>query len=252
MARIVEADNQGQVYRHLLFNRLARDDDEFDPSILRLGILLLLFDVYLTWSHIESLPPSFTSRSPIPTLPTLIQYAFYLFFCATTTLSQHLTIRWLARVWKLGGDLGDTDGNDESPNVNPSTNAAPFPAPPKKPTPNSISTALFVSSCMSLFPILMVVWKYDEAFDTSIATSKSPLDGSRVAFKSGFLSAQGRGVDWVRRGVSWAVAVQNLEALRILLGCGYLGAGGLVATGGITSWMVKSAMLGLVGLGEGG
>src|SRR5690242_17156406 len=44
---------QLQVYRHLLFNRLGRSDDKFDPSILRLGILLVLFDVYITWARIE-------------------------------------------------------------------------------------------------------------------------------------------------------------------------------------------------------
>lgn len=42
-----------QVYRHLLHNTLMRDRDQFDPSIIRLGILLLLFDVYLTWARIE-------------------------------------------------------------------------------------------------------------------------------------------------------------------------------------------------------
>jgi lipid intermediate transporter len=42
-----------QVYRHLLHNTLMRDGDAFDPSIVRLGTLLLLFDVYLTWARIE-------------------------------------------------------------------------------------------------------------------------------------------------------------------------------------------------------
>ncbi|KAL2049956.1 hypothetical protein ABVK25_009823 [Lepraria finkii] len=125
-----------QVYRHLLFNRLSRDDDEFDPSILRLGTLLLLFDVYLTWSHIESLPPSFTSKSPIPNLPILLQYGFYLFLCALTTLSQHLTIRWLAGLWKLGGPSNEENSDQGSPNTYPSNpNATPLPAPPKSPRP---------------------------------------------------------------------------------------------------------------------
>ncbi|KAL2255247.1 hypothetical protein VTK26DRAFT_3758 [Humicola hyalothermophila] len=44
-----------QVYRHLLHNTLMKDEDEFSPSIIRLGILLLLFDVYLTWARIERL-----------------------------------------------------------------------------------------------------------------------------------------------------------------------------------------------------
>lgn len=87
-------------------------------------------------------------------------------------------------------------------------------------TPNGISTALFVSSCMKLFPILMVVWKYDDA----------------------------RGS--VGRGVEWAVAVQNLEALRILLECGYVGAAGLVGVGWMARWAVARIILGFVGLGE--
>ena len=95
-------------------------------------------------------------------------------------------------------------------------------------TSNGITTALFVSSCMKLFPILMVVWKYDGAENDS--------DGWNV----------GRSV---ARGVEWAVAVQNLEALRILLECGYLSAVGLVAAGAAARWAVAAVVLGVVGLG---
>lgn len=150
----------------------------------------------------------------------------------------------------MGGDLEHQEEDQRSPEGNTNSHSAASPAPPKKPTPNAISTALFVSSCMSLFPILMVVWKYDDAPDASVATPQTSLGTSQVASKSGFLSSQGPGVDWVRRGVSWAVAVQNLEALRILLGCGYWSAGGLVAAGGAVRWVVKSAILGTVGLSE--
>lgn len=87
-------------------------------------------------------------------------------------------------------------------------------------TPNGISTALFVSSCMKLFPILMVVWRYND------------VGGS------------------VGRGVEWAVAVQNLEALRILLECGYLGAASLVGAGWVARWAIGRLTLGFVGLGE--
>lgn len=66
----------------------------------------------------------------------------------------------------------------------------------------------------------MVVWKYDDA----------------------------RGS--VGRGVEWAVAVQNLEALRILLECGYVGAAGLVGVGWMARWGVARLILGSVGLGE--
>ncbi|KAL9116881.1 MAG: hypothetical protein Q9187_006590, partial [Circinaria calcarea] len=49
----------------------------------------------------------------------------------------------------------------------------------------------------------------------------------------------------VGRGVEWAVAVQNLEALRILLGCSYLVAGLLVAVGAASRWLVGSCILGI-------
>ena len=81
---------------------------------------------------------------------------------------------------------------------------------------------------MKLFPILMVVWKYDDA--------ENDNDGWNV----------GRAV---ARGVEWAVAVQNLEALRILLECGYLSAVGLVAAGAAARWVVAAVVLGVVGLG---
>ena len=100
---------------------------------------------------------------------------------------------------------------------------------------------------MSLFPILMIVWRPDEP--SSPGPTSSTAAG--MSFLTGMLSSPGRGVGWVRSGVSWAVAVQNLEALRILLGCGYLGAGGLVLVGGAARWVVRTMMLGAVGLNEG-
>ena len=148
--------------------------------------------------------------------------------------------------------LDDDTKSHDSPNANQGNSAVPSLAPPKKSASNAISTALFVSSCMSLFPILMVVWNYDDAPEILVASSQSPSNSSSVTFSSGFLSSQGPGVDWVRRGVSWAVAVQNLEALRILLGCGYWRAGTLVVAGGMVRWVVKHVILKAAGLGEGG
>lgn len=151
-----------------------------------------------------------TASSPIPHLPILLQYAFYLFFCATTTIGQHLTIRWLAHVTGLGARNVHEDSE-----IRQDGDDAPV-----RSTPNGISTALFVSSCMKLFPILMVVWRYNDA------------GGS------------------VGRGVEWAVGVQNLEALRILLECGYLGAASLVGAGWVVRWAVARVLLGSVALGD--
>lgn len=73
-----------QVYRHLLHNTLMRDHDQFDPSIIRLGILLLLFDVYLTWARIEkqSVPDGTASLADssfgrLAQQPIVFQYMFF-------------------------------------------------------------------------------------------------------------------------------------------------------------------------------
>lgn len=51
--------------------------------------------------------------------------------------------------------------------------------------------------------------------------------------------------------VGWAVVVNNVEALRILLGTEYGQAMGLAAAGAGVRWVVGQGVLGSVGLGEG-
>ncbi|KAF8454755.1 Arv1-like family-domain-containing protein [Terfezia claveryi] len=182
-----------QVYRHLLFNRLGREDDQFDPSILRLGILLLLFDVYLTWARIEKEAPlNAQMRSNYKLLtrqPIVLQYLFFLLLCTTESLLSHLLIRLLTRLLF------------------------------SFPRPNAVSTALLVSSCTKLFPILMVIWDYD--------------------------------VPAAAKSVGWAVVVNNVEALRILLGVGYFWAAGLALVGAVVRAGVGGGVLWWVGVGGG-
>ncbi|KAL7270994.1 hypothetical protein RUND412_006281 [Rhizina undulata] len=184
-----------QVYRHLLFNRLGREDDKFDvrvPSILRLGILLLLFDVYLTWARIEKEAPleNATGASAWNVLtrqPIVVQYLFFLLLCLTESLLFHLTLRLLSTFLL------------------------------RYPRPNAVSTALLVSSCTKLFPILMVIWDYD--------------------------------VPAAAKSVGWAVVVNNVEALRILLGVDYVTAAGLAGAGAAVKAVGSWGILGAVGLG---
>lgn len=214
-----------QVYRHLLFNRLGREDDRFDPSIIRLGVLLLLFDVYLTWARIEKAYPqhvlgsgfsplesSTTSAllspavdamipNPISHQPLLLQYFFFLLLCSTCTLAFHLPVRLLA-----------SHAHTYLPSV-----LRPLPVPYRR--GNRISTALLVSSCSKLFPILMVIWDYD-------------LPSSASA-------------------VSWAVIVNNIAALEILLDCGYVRAAVLAAAGALCRATMGWALLRSVGLAGG-
>ncbi|KAI5920228.1 Arv1-like family-domain-containing protein [Camillea tinctor] len=199
-----------QVYRHLLHNTLMREHDQFDPSIIRLGTLLLLFDVYLTWARIEKqtvpMPGSSTSTADAPIIggnlgslsrqPIVLQYMFFLILCTFSTLAFHQSIRFLT-----------------SSRYSPLSLLRLLPTYPR---PNSVSTALLVSSSTKLFPILMVIWDYD--------------------------------VPAAARSLGWAVVANNVEALEILLDCGYPVAVTLAAAGALARWAVGRAVLWLVGL----
>ncbi|CCC06845.1 unnamed protein product [Sordaria macrospora k-hell] len=131
-----------QVYRHLLHNTLMKDEDEFAPSIIRLGVLLLLFDVYLTWARIEkqSVPAAscvddsgnVSNFGRLAQQPIVLQYMFFLLLCTLSTLAFHGSIRFLTSSryspLHLLGIL------------------------PQFSRPNSVSTALLVSSSTKLFP----------------------------------------------------------------------------------------------------
>lgn len=191
-----------QVYRHLLHNSLMRDGDRFDPTMIRLGILLLLFDVYLTWARIEkqfnaSSGADQSSFSRIAQQPIVLQYMFFLLLCTLSNLAFHLSIRLLA-------------SSPWSPLVLLGLLPAPFERP------NSVSTALLVSSSTKLFPILMVIWNYD--------------------------------VPAAARSLGWAVVANNVEALVILLDCGYGAAALLTTAGALSRWAISSAFLTTAGL----
>ncbi|KAK0365115.1 hypothetical protein LTR02_000568 [Friedmanniomyces endolithicus] len=186
----------------------------WQPSIIRFGILLLLFDVYLTWARIEKatpglplppLPPipgthdssttssnsSFTSSGNnnvgitnfLATQPVLLQYLFFLLLCTAETLAFHLPIRTLLSLSSTATNKIANKADTNLANTNPAN-----------PSPSLISTALLISSFPKLFPLLLLIWPYD-------------LPSSASA-------------------VSWAVIVNNVAALEILLGCGCAVSGG--------------------------
>lgn len=130
--------------------------------------------------------------------PIVLQYVFFLVLCALSTLAFHLAIRFLT----------------SSP-VSPLARMRLLPTFPR---PNSVSTALLVSSSTKLFPILMVIWDYD--------------------------------VPAAARSLGWAVVVNNIEALKILLDCGYGTAAFLAMAGALSRWATGRLVLWVVGLGD--
>lgn len=64
------------------------------PSIIRLGILLLLFDVYLTWARMEKqvmpgINPGGSNLGTLAQQPIVLQY---LFFCKVSHLIRALLL----------------------------------------------------------------------------------------------------------------------------------------------------------------
>ena len=87
-----------QADRHLLFNSLVGKDDRLHPSIQRLAILLLLFDVYLVWARCERhLETSFQGT----VFQLLSKSLIYLCLCICQTAALHRSL-WLAAKWILG------------------------------------------------------------------------------------------------------------------------------------------------------
>ncbi|KEY70853.1 hypothetical protein S7711_00698 [Stachybotrys chartarum IBT 7711] len=192
------------------------------PSIIRLGVLLLLFDVYLTWARIEKqtmpdITPGESNLGRLAQQPIVVQY---MFFCSSalvlslvsmpqadscsvilstlSTMAFHLSIRFLTS--------------------SPLSPLSLLNILQRCPRPNSVSTALLVSSSTKLFPILMVVWEYD--------------------------------VPAAARSLGWAVVANNVEALRILLDCKYYTACLLALVGAAARWAVGRAVLVAAGLGD--
>jgi len=127
----------------------------------------------------------------------VLQYVFFLLLCTISIIAFHLSIRFLT-------------SSRWSPLVLAGILRAPYARP------NSVSTALLVSSSTKLFPILMVIWEFD--------------------------------VPAAARALGWAVVANNIEALKILLDCGYGAAVLLAAAGAVSRWLAGRAVLYMAGL----
>ena len=225
-----------QVYRHLLYNRLGRTDNKLDPSILRLGILLVLFDVYITWARIERLNSSpdndggGSTEWALADAPIIMQYLFFLTMNILATLAQHASIRFLSRflVDRFVKHPTKPEGEETDGDVDY-----------EKASPSAISTALLVSSCTKLFPILLVIWP----------TANSDSDTNEGSLSHGLSRAFASNAS---NYVGWVVLLNNIEALLILLDCGYMVATGLAFTGLIFRQTVEDSALALVGLKSSG
>lgn len=138
--------------------------------------------------------PQFNS-SFLAAQPIILQYIFFLVLVSLETFSFHAPIRMLLST--------------------PLPRPLSYIFPRRYPHPEVISTALLVSSFTKLFPLLLLIWRYD-------------LPSSASA-------------------VSWAVIINNVAALEILLECGVVRAAVLAAVGAVcragVGWVSSLSLL---------
>lgn len=152
------------VYRHLLFNRLPYRDLGIDPNVFKLGVLLILFDVYIKWFRLEQeatvVDPGFAQHALV------FQYLFILFLCIIEFLSFHFGVRLIVSLW-YGGRYAILKYN-------------------------YISTTLIISSFGKMLLILMVIWDYTELEHSwhlvNLVVLTSNIEALSVFLDTGYLS----------------------------------------------------------------
>jgi lipid intermediate transporter len=196
----------------------------------------VLFDVYITWARIEQSNASAAAddrQGPwwaLSEAPILVQYLFFLTMNVLATMAQHGVIRMLSQVifTRLNLQKRPTVVQDDDQQVD-GTQAG-------RASPSAISTALLVSSCSKLFPILLVIWPSANS-DSATSETTSISGGLGRAFVSN-----------ASNSVGWVVLLSNIEALLILLDCGYAIATSLALAGLLCRWTIENWALGLAGL----
>ncbi|KAH8553867.1 Arv1-like family-domain-containing protein [Umbelopsis sp. PMI_123] len=153
-----------QVYRHLLFNRITYTDEKsIEPNIMKLAVLLILFEVYIKWFRLEKYYTG--SDSTFMEQPLFYQYLYILLLCiiefVAFHLGVHIAVRWLFR-----------GRNSQSIR------------------PNFITMALIVSSFGKMLLILMVIWDYKQleySWLVSIIVLTSNIEALSVFLHIGYL-----------------------------------------------------------------
>ncbi|KAK9766782.1 sterol homeostasis protein [Basidiobolus ranarum] len=151
-----------QVYRHILFNRLDYKDQGIHPSVLKLGILLILFDVYIKWFKLERYYAK--TKFPFGDQPLYLQYIYILALCLIEFLAYQFGVR-LAVSFCLGSKYAIIKYN-------------------------YVSMALIISSFGKLLLILMVIWDYNEleySWLLSVFVFASNLEALSVFLDFGYL-----------------------------------------------------------------
>ncbi|CCH41613.1 putative membrane protein [Wickerhamomyces ciferrii] len=174
-----------QAYRHIVFNFMSQeqyDANEKDQSqslsslkswfeenkkVNRIRLLMILFEIYLTWAYEEkNYINSNEYKNPyliintILTKPATVQYLFFSVKCILDDLITHTLVPiWIFNViqWK---PKGYTQSDLEK----------------KAYYEMALSLTILLSGSTKLFPILMLIWPYNNITITNIISSLADLN----------------------------------------------------------------------------
>ncbi|KAK9478044.1 Arv1-like family-domain-containing protein [Lipomyces japonicus] len=189
-----------QVYRHLAFNRLSISP-HLQSTARRMFVLVTLFDVYLTWARVEKE----VARVDVDEATEANMLAIQRRILQFPVLAQYLffLVYCLAETAVTHTMLRFLAGFFFRNPDYKATGDRPIVA---RYNPNTVTIALIMSSATKLFPMLMVIWSYD--------------------------------IPAAAKAVGWAVNVSTVEALNIVLRCGYPTAIGLLVLTALTRRIV--------------
>ncbi len=166
------------------------------PMVVRMWILISLFNVYLTWAGEEKLPENDRSWMVDVILgqQATSQYLFFLVKCITESILTEWSIQNLASLLCGWGSqrtgkvpvIPPNMGKTEDKSIDYYDNHLFYTA---QDYPNSLSIAVLIASSSKLLPILMIIWSYD----IPVASTLTSL----------------------------AVYANMIEAIEIIIGCGY-------------------------------
>lgn len=169
-----------QAYRHIVFNVLSQDvgsevcaEDTVSSwfkrnrNLSRIRLLMILFEVYLTWAYQEKNYNSGTWRSKYLVFNNVLQsnaflqYFYFLLKCLVDHLVTYQVVLYFINHWVHW--VPNPASNQSKMNLRQYTN-------------HIISLTILLSGGTKLFPILMLIWPYNNLTMTNVISSAADLN----------------------------------------------------------------------------
>lgn len=160
-----------QAYKHLVYNLITDSGDlsSMIRKVHRIRFLSVLFEIYLNWAYKEKEVHNLSFRNPflvyhaILTQNIFVQYLFFGLKCITDDILTHFLIhrfylnwiKWIPKSYQTKKSLSKQD---------------------IKRLEIVLSITILISGGMKLFPIIMLIWPYDNVTITTIIASISNIN----------------------------------------------------------------------------